>query len=80
MENVEVSNITIHPNPASEYIIANGDALVKSLELTSMNGQLVMKASGNVLNVSETPAGAYLVKVTMVSGITTVKKVIIRHN
>lgn len=80
VENVEVSNITIHPNPASEYIIANGDALVKSLELTSMNGQLVMKASGNVLNVSETPAGAYLVKVTMVSGITTVKKVIIRHN
>lgn len=80
VENVEVSNITIHPNPASEYIIANGDALVKSLELTSMNGQLVMKASGNVLNVSETPAGAYLVKVTMVSGITTVKKVIIQHN
>lgn len=80
VENVEVSNITIHPNPASEYIIANGDALVKLLELTSMNGQLVMKASGNVLNVSETPAGAYLVKVTMVSGITTVKKVIIRHN
>lgn len=80
VENVEVSNITIHPNPASEYIIANGDALVKSLELTSMNGQLVMKASGNVLNVSETPAGTYLVKVTMASGITTVKKVIIRHN
>lgn len=80
VENVEVSNITIHPNPASEYIIANGDALVKSLELSSMNGQLVMKASGNVLNVSETPAGAYLVKVTMVSGITTVKKVIIQHN
>ena len=80
VENVEVSNITIHPNPASEYIIANGDALVKSLELTSMNGQLVMKASGNVLNVSETPAGTYLVKVTMVSGITTVKKVIIQHN
>lgn len=80
VENVEVSNITIHPNPASEYIIANGDALVKSLELTSMNGQLVMKASGNVLNVSETLAGAYLVKVTMVSGITTVKKVIIQHN
>lgn len=80
IENVEVSNITIHPNPASEYIIANGDALVKSLELTSMNGQLVMKASGNVLNVSETPAGTYLVKVKMASGITTVKKVIIRHN
>ena len=80
VENVEVSNITIHPNPASEYIIANGDALVKSLELTSMNGQLMMKASGNVLNVSETPAGTYLVKVTMVSGITTVKKVIIQHN
>lgn len=80
VKNVEVSNITIHPNPASEYIIANGDALVKSLELSSMNGQLVMKASGNVLNVSETPAGAYLVKVTMVSGITTVKKVIIQHN
>ena len=80
VSNIEVSNITIHPNPASEYIIANGDALVKSLELTAMNGQIVMRAEGNVLNVSETPAGTYLVKVTMASGLKTVKKVIIKHN
>ena len=76
---MEISNITIHPNPATDYIIANGDALVKTIELTSMNGQTVARADGNVLNVSDTPAGTYLVKVTMASGASTVKKVVVKR-
>lgn len=79
LQSVEISNITIHPNPATDYIIANGDALVKTIELTSMNGQTVARADGNVLNVSDTPAGTYLVKVTMTSGVSTVKKVVVKR-
>ena len=79
LQSVKISNITIHPNPATDYIIANGDALVKTIELTSMNGQTVARADGNVLNVSDTPAGTYLVKVTMASGASTVKKVVVKR-
>lgn len=71
--------ITIHPNPASEYIIANADALVASMELTAINGMTVLRADGNVLNVSEIPAGTYIVKVTLNSGISAVKKVVVKH-
>lgn len=76
---ITIDNITVHPNPASEYVIANGDALVKSMELTSMSGQVVAQNEGNYINVSNVPEGTYLVKVTMASGLATVKKIIVKH-
>ena len=60
-------------------MIANGDALVKSMELTSMSGQVVAQNEGNYINVSNVPEGTYLVKVTMASGLATVKKIIVKH-
>ena len=76
---ISIENITVHPNPASEYVVANGDALVKSMELTSINGTVVAQNEGNFINVSAVPEGTYLVKVTMASGISTVKKIIVKH-
>ena len=53
VENVEIASVTVYPNPASELLIANGDGLIKSVELIAMNGTTIAKAVGNVLNVSE---------------------------
>ncbi len=71
------TSITVHPNPASEYIVANADGLIQSVELFSQNGALVMAADGNVLNVSSTPAGVYMVRVTTADAIV-IRKVIIK--
>lgn len=79
VSNVEVSSLTIHPNPASEYIIANGDDLIESLELISNAGATVAKAQGNVINVSEIANGNYLLKVN-ISGTEVIRKVIVKHN
>ncbi|MBP5314749.1 MAG: T9SS type A sorting domain-containing protein, partial [Muribaculaceae bacterium] len=46
--------------------------------LLNMNGAVVAKAQGNVLNVSEIPSGAYLARVN-VAGKKVTQKVIIKH-
>lgn len=80
VETIEMQTITIHPNPASEYLIANGDGTIGSIELIAMNGAAVARCTGNVLNVSAIAEGTYIAKVTMASGkVAAVKKVIIKH-
>ena len=80
VESIEVATITVHPNPASEYLIANGDATIGSIELISMSGATVARCNGNVLNVSGVAEGTYLAKVKLAtSNGGTVKKVIIKH-
>lgn len=71
------AGISIYPNPASEYIIANADFLIDGIELISMNGSTVAKADGNILNVSEVAPGTYLCRITA-SGTSTIKRVIVK--
>ncbi|MDE7152993.1 MAG: N-acetylmuramoyl-L-alanine amidase [Muribaculaceae bacterium] len=80
VESIEVATISIHPNPASEYLIANGDGTIGSIELIAMNGATVARCTGNVLNVSAIAEGTYIAKVSLASGkAAAIKKVIIKH-
>ncbi len=72
------SNVTVYPNPASDYVIANADGLIQSVELISLNGTTVAKAVGNVLNVMDTPDGVYFVKVVAPNS-TIVRKIVVKH-
>ncbi|MBQ4292435.1 MAG: T9SS type A sorting domain-containing protein, partial [Muribaculaceae bacterium] len=74
----DVADFSIYPNPASDYLIANAVVWIEDIELLNMNGAVVAKAQGNVLNVSEIPAGAYLARVN-VAGKKVTQKVIIKH-
>ena len=74
----DVADFSIYPNPASDYLIANAVVWIEDIELLNMNGAVVAKAQGNVLNVSEIPAGAYLARVH-VAGKKVTQKVIIKH-
>lgn len=75
---VSDSTVTVYPNPAAEYVIANAGTTIHSVELVGMNGLSVAKASGNVLNVSELPEGNYIVLVETGSG-RTAKRVVVKH-
>lgn len=75
---VELSGISVYPNPASEYVIANADCIISSIELLSAAGTTVARADGNVLNVSGTPAGAYLCRISTMHG-SIIRKIIIKH-
>ena len=78
VENVEIASVTVYPNPASELLIANGDGLIKSIELIAMNGTTIAKATGNVLNVTEVADGVYFARV-LIGSKYTLKKVVVKH-
>ena len=79
VENVELmTSVTVYPNPASEYLIANADGLIDCVELIAMNGTVVATANGNVLNVSEIADGVYFARIH-VGGATELKKVVVKH-
>ncbi|MDE6308933.1 MAG: T9SS type A sorting domain-containing protein, partial [Muribaculaceae bacterium] len=75
----QMTSITVHPNPASDYLVANADGLIESVELINQNGQLVAATAGNVLNVSDITPGVYMARITTAQAIV-VRKVIISHN
>ncbi len=79
VENVEDGlnnvDVTIYPNPASDYINVNADAL-EAVEVYSMSGALVANVKGeSTVDVSSLTKGAYLVKVVTANGVK-VEKVI----
>ncbi len=78
VQNVELAQLTVYPNPASEYLIANADGIVDFIELTALNGSTIAVAQGNVLNVSEVADGTYLANIYTAAG-RTVRKVIVKH-
>lgn len=78
VEKVEIAELSIYPNPASEYLIASADGLVDKIELVSMSGMVVATAQGNVLNVSDVNEGAYIANIYTAKGCA-MRKVIVKH-
>lgn len=78
IENVTIESLTVYPNPASEYIIANVDGIIDHLELVALNGAIVATVNGNIINVSDVADGTYLLNI-YTEGVRTVRKVVVKH-
>ena len=78
VEKVEISDLSVYPNPASEYLIANADGMVDRIDLYSMGGTMVASAIGNVLNVSEVAEGTYIANIYTAKGCA-VRKIVVKH-
>lgn len=78
VNDIEIAGLRLYPNPASELLIVNADSFIAGVELYSIDGKLMAKASGNVVNVSELPTGNYVAKIYTNDGFAT-KKVVVRH-
>lgn len=72
------SGVTVHPNPASEYLVASANAMITNVELVSLNGTTVAKADGNVINVSDIAEGQYIMLVNTAYS-RTAHKVAVKH-
>lgn len=72
------ATVSVYPNPASQYIIANADSLIDSVELVSTSGAVVARATGNILNVESVPSGLYLCRV-QAGATVSVRKIIVEH-
>ncbi|MEG1765921.1 MAG: N-acetylmuramoyl-L-alanine amidase [Muribaculaceae bacterium] len=75
---IEVASLTVYPNPASEYIIANADGLIEGMQLVSLSGANVADVAGNTINVSEIANGNYILKIK-IAGNYAVRKVVVAH-
>ena len=72
------SDVTVHPNPASDYLVANAGVTITGVTLVGLNGNTVAQANGNVLNVASVPNGTYLLLVRTGYAIYA-HKVIVKH-
>ncbi len=78
VNDLEISALTVHPNPASEYLVANADVVIESIELVGTNGVTVAKSAGNVLNVSEVMSGNYIAVISTANSRAS-RRVVIKH-
>lgn len=78
VDDLTIESITLYPNPASEYLIANAGCFITGLDLISLNGTIVASTGGNVLNVSEVPEGTYIAVIKTAS-VNEARKVRISH-
>lgn len=76
---IEIASLTVYPNPASEYIIANADGLIEGMQLISTSGATVTTVVGNIINVSEIASGNYILKIK-IAGNYAIRKVVVSHN
>ncbi len=77
------NNISIHPNPAHEFVlIQNKGSKIESIAIFDIRGKLLMTpplqetTDGQSINVSRLKQGVYFIKVTTKNGIAT-KKILI---
>lgn len=78
VEDVTIESITLYPNPASEYLIANAGCFITGLDLISLNGTKIASTDGNVLNVSDVPDGTYIA-IIKTANVHEARKVVIAH-
>lgn len=63
VETIGNNEISVGPNPASEYILVSGVDELVGLELYSANGQKVLSSKEDQLSVSGLAAGTYMIRI-----------------
>lgn len=67
IDNPELANIAIYPNPVSNMLNVTGKDVTK-VEIMDMTGRTVMTSTANHINISGIASGMYLVRVTTAAG------------
>lgn len=76
IDDVVVPGLSI--NTSSEYVVANADCVIESIELIGTDGRVVAARKGNALFIGDIAAGHYIAIVTTNNG-RTAKRIVINH-
>ncbi|MEO9531407.1 MAG: T9SS type A sorting domain-containing protein [Crocinitomicaceae bacterium] len=63
IDNNTAQNFEVYPNPANNEVVLKGITETSKVTVSTLTGELVLKMTGNQLNVQELPAGVYLIEV-----------------
>lgn len=71
----ELTGVNVYPNPVKNVATISGVADILAVEVTNLNGQLVLKNTSNLetIDMTSLPTGIYFAKITAVAGSKTVK-------
>jgi len=75
IENIELQNIKLYPNPVKDYFFITAESPINKLEIYGQDGKMVIQENNfaEKMDVSSLAKGLYVVKVYTVQGIATVK-------
>lgn len=62
-ETTNSNNITVYPNPVSEYLSISGIDESEQIIITDSQGKDIFKKSGSFIDVKNLPAGIYILTV-----------------
>lgn len=77
----ELIELTLYPNPADHYLNIRSTLDLMGTELFDMQGRKLLQtpASVTTLEVSEIPAGVYVLRMTLEHGVIATKRVVIER-
>jgi len=85
MEAISDQELSMYPNPVKESLDVTSKTEIKSIAIYNVNGVLVLKQNNikskkTILDVSPLFQGMYLIKITSIFGVQTVKKIVKSSN
>ncbi|MBK9452278.1 MAG: T9SS type A sorting domain-containing protein [Bacteroidetes bacterium] len=61
-------DLTVYPNPTSEFLMVQINEPIENIAIYNMTGQKVLSAMGNRISVASLTAGMYLIEIQTEGG------------
>lgn len=65
VESIDEKLISVYPNPAKDYVMINASDNATHITLFNLTGQKLQEGAGNKMDLSEIPAGSYILRVVI---------------
>lgn len=64
------NNLSIYPNPTSDYLLVKSDLKIEDIQISDMNGRIInnLKFQGNKMNLASLQTGIYFAKISDING------------
>lgn len=77
-ESEEKNNVSIYPNPTTDYIFIKSDLDIKDIQISDLNGRIInnLEFQDNKVNLTSLQTGIYFAKISDINGKILIKKII----
>lgn len=74
----EINNLSIYPNPTTDYLYIKSDLEIKDIQISDLNGRIInnLEFQDNKMNLTSLQTGIYFAKISDLNGKIVTKKII----